>query len=275
MRQRPWTLVILAALHFLAPIGNIIFNAVISNRNIMNYFIFAMSPEYLSNNWILLIAPVIAGYAIYTCKRWSFYVYLVAITALFLVSYLGYASKSEAIGLFPLILVYLVNIVVVSYFLIPAIRNIYFDRRMRWWEVQARYKCNFKCTWSSLDGSQKVQGLIGNISENGLFLKSDELPEDNQCVIIDLPFNYGMDVQFSGAVILHDRVDAVGFGIKFNHSPETYNVVRKIVLDLEKKGMRISVMAGRTEDSFSYWLRTFLTTGKGLFPKNQKNQKKN
>lgn len=266
MRRRPWTLIILAILHFLAPLGNVVFNAIISDKNIFNYLVFAFSPEYLVRNWMIIVAPLVAGVSIYACKRWSFYVYLVSITGLFIFSYNGYLSKAESISLLPVLAVYLVNIAVVSYFLFPAVRSIYFDRRMRWWEIQPRYKCNFKCTWTEEGKQIPVEGEVGNFSANGLFLKSDEMPSDNSNVKINLPFN-NMAIQFSGEAIIHNRSDAVGFGVKFLHDKESKAWAKDLVQDLESLGMRISTLDGRPEDSFSYWLRTLLTTGKGLVPK--------
>lgn len=272
MRQRPWALVILAILHFLAPIGNIVFNAVISNQNVAGYFVHAMSPGYIMRNWVILFAPLVAGFAIYVCKKWSFYVYLVAITGLFIVSYTGYQSKAESLSLIPILLVYLVNITVVGYFLIPAVRSIYFDRRLRWWEIQPRYKCNFKCQYR-IKGSQDVfEGVVGNISENGLFLKADEHPTDGTSLQIILPFNHGVMLEFDGDAIIHGRVDAVGFGVKFTHTAASKKNAKDLIADLESKGMRISTVGGRPEDSFSYWIRTLISTGKGLVPSKEKNK---
>ncbi len=270
MRRRPWSLILLAILHFLAPIGNIIFNALIVNRNVFEYLVYALSPEYLIRNWVIVVAPIVAGYSIYACKKWSFYVYLFSITALFVFSYTGYLSKAESISLFPIIAVYVVNIIVVSYFLIPAVRNIYFDRRMRWWEIQPRYKCNFNCTWSQVGRGTPVEGEVGNISENGLFVKSNEMPSDNSEIQIHLPVTSpGAQQGFRGEAIIHNRSDAVGFGVKFVHTKESKVLAKEIVQDLEQKGMRISTLDGRPEDSFSYWLRTLLTTGKGLVPRKE------
>lgn len=270
MRKRPWALVILAVLHFIAPIGNIIFNALLMGRNVWNYLGFALSPEYLAQNWVIIIAPIIAGYAIYACKKWSFFVYLAAITALFVFSYIGYMSKSEIIGIGPVILVYLINVLVVTYFLIPAVRNIYFDPRMRWWEAQPRYSCDFKCQWSGVDVDGGISGRIGNISVNGLFLKSDNLPKDTQKIKISVPFNMGSEVTLIGDTIIHDKVDAVGFGVQFEHTKDTKSTIKSVVADLERKGMRISRLDGRPEDTFTFWVRTLVTTGRGLVPRKEK-----
>ncbi len=265
MRNRPWPLIVLAALHFLAPIGNVILNALIQQRDVINYLVFAMSPGYLTRNWVIFVAPMVAGAAIYACKRWSFYVYLIAISGLFYFSYTGYLHKQDSIGVIPLLLVFFVNIGVVTYFLLPAVRNIYFDRRMRWWEIQARYKTNFKCHWRDLSSTSMNSGIVANFSVNGLFLKSDLHPPDGERLHIEIPFNEGL-FTFVGEAIVHDRADAIGFGVQFFHKEESLSNSKSLVASLESKGLRIAQNDLRPEDSFSYWVRTLLTTGRGLIP---------
>lgn len=267
MRRRPWALVLLAFLHIIAPIGNIVFNALITNKDVFQYLVFAMSPQYLEMNWPIIVGPIAAGVAIYACKKWSFYVYIAIISYMFVFSYSGYQSKAESLSLLPVLLVYLINISVVAYFLIPAVRNVYFDRRMRWWEVQARYKCNIPAQWWNEGDSAKYSGVIGNLSENGLFLKSDETPGDQVNVVVSVD---GKDVEVKGKTIIHKSIEALGFGVQFEHSKESKKMIRSIVENLEQHGERSNPIVIRPEDSFSFWVRTLVTTGKGLLPKNDK-----
>ncbi len=266
MRRRPWILIVLAVFHILAPLGNIAFNAVISGRHIMNYFTMAMSPAYLSKNWVMIVAPIVAGLAIYACKKWSFYVYLASITALFAFSYLGFLSKGGTISLGALLLVYFINIAVVVYFLIPAVRNIYFDRRMRWWEAKPRYQCDFQAQWRFEEDNVFHPGEIGNISVNGLFLKSDIMPRDEDMVLIKVPMDTGGEAEFRGQVVFHGSAKKIGFGVQFAHDTESKNRATEITSSLDRQGRQIRNMEIRPEDSLSYWVRTLVTTGKGFIP---------
>ena len=198
MRQRPWILVVLAGLHFVAPVGNITLNALLMKRNVLDYFAYAMQLEYLQRNWFIIVGPLVAAIAIYACKKWSFFVYLVAITVLFVFSYSGYMSKAESISILPVLFVYLVNVSVVSYFLLPAVRQVYFDPRLRWWESQPRYRCDFQCSWSK--GESEASGHIGNFSINGLFLKSDKFPEDSSEITVTIKNPESGDMKFVGLV---------------------------------------------------------------------------
>jgi hypothetical protein len=267
MRRRPWSLVILAFLHLIAPVGNIALNAALAGRPLIDYFSYAFSWVYIEKNWPMILAPMIAGVAIYACKKWSFYVYLLAITALFVFSYIGFLSKEGAIGFFPLLLVYLVNIAVVVFFLIPAVRNIYFDRRMRWWEIKPRYHCDFKAEWQFEDDTVTHPGEIGNISLNGLFLKSEIYPRDEDVVTIQIPFDGREPVQLKGRVVFHRNTEKLGFGVQFEHNQQSKQEATAMVQALEDKGQRVNSLEIRPEDSLTFWLRTLLTTGKGLIPK--------
>lgn len=268
MRRRPWVLVILAFLHLLAPLGNIVLNALFVKRNVLDYLIHAFQFEYLQRNWLIFIGPFVAGIAIYACKKWSFFVYLVSITALFIFSYSGYLSKADSISLLPVILVYIVNIVVVSYFLIPAVREIYFNPRLRWWESQPRYRCDIPCGWSQ--DSRSASGTVGNFSINGLFLKSEAFPDDESEASVKMSLGNGEEVLFKGNVILHGRQDAIGFGFKFIHTKESQSHAKRIVSELDKQGLKITYRAAGNEDSFIYWLKQLLTTGSGIVPEHPK-----
>ncbi len=269
MRRRPWTLVILAFFHLVAPFGNVALNAYLTKKDIGDYFRMAMSPAYLEKNWIMFASLFVAGVSIYACKKWSFYVYLLSITVLFVFSYVGFLSKDGAIGFVPLFMVYLVNIAVVIYFLVPAVRNVYFDRRMRWWEIKPRYECNFQAQWNFEDNPVVHPGEVGNISENGMFLKSEIYPRDEDEVEISLDFDGGKHITFLGRVVFHSKAGKIGFGVEFNHTKDSKKQAQEIVSFLEEKGKRINTLDIRPEDSLTYWARTLVTTGKGLFPKSK------
>lgn len=267
MRKRPWTLIVLAVLHVFAPFGNIIFNALITGQSVEFYMRRSLSLDYLQANWVIVLAPIIAGVAIYACKKWSFYVYLLSIVALFIASYQGYLSKAGSLGLAPVIFVYLINILVVVYFLIPAVRNIYFDKRMRWWEVKPRYKCDYTAQWKFEDDEVVHAGHINNFSVNGLFLKSDIIPRDEDLIEITVPFDGGVKAHLTGRVVFHSRAKSIGFGVQFEHDKESKKITAAVSQDLERQGMRIDRLEVRPEDSFCYLVRTLVTTGKGFVPK--------
>jgi len=267
MHKRPWSLIVLAVLNILAPIFNVALNALYMDVGVGSYFTAALSIKYLSLNWPIVFLPLVCGFAIYACKKWSFFVYLVALAGLLFFSYEGYLSKSSDLGVLPLFLVYGVNILAVAFVLIPEVREIYFNPRLRWWEMSPRYLADFDCVFRSKgDEAEKQKGLVGNFSVGGLFLQAEDFPADNSQVSVEFLSN-GNKVIFNGRVILHRHQDSVGFGVEFLHSSESKTVAKKICASLEKNGCRIESRFRRPEnDTFTAWLYTLLTTGKGLIP---------
>ena len=268
MRKKPWVLIVLAGLHVVAPIGNVTLNALLMERNVLDYFAYAMQMQYLQRNWIILVAPFVAGVAIYACKKWSFFVYIVSITALFAFSYAGYMSKADSISIVPVLFVYFVNVAVVGYFLLPAVREVYFDPGLRWWESQPRYRSDFECTWQK--DEQSGFGNVGNFSINGLFLKSSDFPNDGSMIDIHLKNTSQGEAHFKGMTILHRRQGAIGFGVQFEHTNESMALAKAIVSDLDKQGVKMVYRAPNNEDSFLFWLKNLFTTSQGILPKKDK-----
>ncbi len=266
MNRRPWPIVILAFIHFCAPIGNIFLNAILAGSDLYPYFMKALSYDYLVVNGVLVVAPIVGGVAIYACKKWSLYLYFATILSVAIFSYSSYVEKMNSVSLAALLFVYFVNAVVVSYFLIPAVRSIYFDRRLRWWEVQPRYKCHFSCDWGFKSGHLNRKGQISNISEDGLFLKSKASAQDKDKIYLTLHTSAHSRLSITAHVVVHDSVEIVGFGVKFHHSGESRKRFKALIRDLEAAGMRISSKGARPEDRLTYWIRTLFKSGQGLVP---------
>ena len=125
MKQRPWIIVVLALVHVFAPIGNHIMNGYLANITYAEYFSLTLNKTYLLNNWIHFIFPIMAGYFIYQCKKWSLLSYLLCMIILFLNSYMNYVTRSGTMSLTSLVIIYIFNILVVVYFLVPSVRTIY------------------------------------------------------------------------------------------------------------------------------------------------------
>jgi len=263
MSKRPWPIVIIAVFHLLAPFINIFLNAFFSGRSLSNHLNYALSVKYLTLNWPIIVIPVLCGFAIYACKRWSFFLYFLLTASLCAFSYIGYASQSRSMGLIPLLSVYAVNIIVVTYFLIPAVRNIYFDPRLRWWEQYPRFRAKFTCTFGP-HGTEH-QGDINNFSLGGLFVLSDDTPKDFDSLYVNFDHEDSL-YQFQGRAIQHAHQKKVGFGFEFNHSPQTFREAKALCNMLNKQGQKISRNKQNSRGGLLQWVKKLLFTGKGLFP---------
>lgn len=270
MRHRPWPLIILAILHILSPLVNVLMSGWFQGISMAEAFKRALDPTILSHNALIMILPVIAGFAIYACKKWSFYLYLLCMAGMFFAIHKDLVGLVGPMFMLDILIIYMVNIFIVVYFLIPQVRKIYFDKKMRWWENKPRYSFQQPCHFKKInsDKTNAYQGDILDISEGGLFLKSDVLKPGSENIEITFRF-MDYDYHFVGRTIFHDRTDIIGFGVEFEHTPTSKNDAKKIVNHLKEQGAETRSKP-RYEDTFQYWLKNLLKTGNGLVPKTTK-----
>ena len=265
MAKRPWIIVVLAALHGLAPIGNLIFNALWAGVSPSFYIRIAVQPENLARLWPSIVLPFIAGVAIYQCKKESFFVFLTCMLGLFIYSVHGYFERGGALILIQLILAFGLNIGLVTYFLIPAVREIYMNKKLRWWESEDRFSWDQSCHFN--ENATQVTGAIANISKSGLFVSSSIIPADNSKVTLRFDF-CGREVQIQGVVVHHGPKQ--GFGLRFTENNKDRALISQIVNSLQKEGRLVRARTTSAEGSFSQWLKELARSGKGLLPRTKR-----
>lgn len=268
MKRKPWALIVLALLHILSPIGNIIVNAHLAHVSIAVYIKALFSPEEIFRTCIFLFIPVIGGVLIYLCKKWSYYLYLFLMTIPFIYSYLSWqAQPNQNLGVY-LIAFYLINLVVVGYFVLPQVRLVYFDPRLRWWETKPRYKAEFETSVTWIEKTAK--GEIKNISEGGIFVQT-ELPI-NVNGRVHLNFNYNNTTHnFVGEVVyVNKSLTPTGYGISLITNDKDSLSLKKLIRDLSEQGTLITSRVPTEEDSFAYWLKRVFSLKKGLLPETPK-----
>ncbi len=264
MRRKPWPIIMLAILHIFAPIGNLFFNA----------FRIGVSPTYLWNYWIYVLPkyhllinvffPAIAGLLIYICRKWSYWTYIFTICIIFSVSMGDLFFMHDHVSYFSVALrcvTFAANILIVSYVVVPSIRNIYLDPRLRWWEAAPRYM--FVTDVSFNDSA----GMSINISQGGLFLTSRKKLEESDMLQLSWSI-YGYTYNAVGKVVYKSpRSASEGYGVQFQHTPESKKDLKKLIKILHAEKQLDGNRLPRPDDSFLTWASRLLKTGKGLFPK--------
>lgn len=264
MKRRPWPIILLALFHFLAPIGNFFFNAHYVPVDAWTYFMAHFEPVNLGSSLIFFLVPPLAGVAIYVCKKWSFWVYVALMAFILVFSLYNWKSRPEIESIVPLVTLFVVNIALVAYFLIPAVRRIYFDPRLRWWETKPRYKVDYQA--QVLFDGKTTTGEISNLSEGGVFVKLKNGPADNEKVSVQFD-DSGKTYKIEGLAIHHENLKSMGTGIRFSHSGESLKELYQLTKRLEAEGKRIHTRAPGPEDSLSSWIKKVFKTGEGLVPK--------
>lgn len=261
MRVRPWPLVILAILHFLSPLFSIWASARISGLPLGNYLGRIFIAETKFQLALFFLAPVGAAVSIWMMKKWSYTVFLVCTVAMAIVNFGSWRQYPSLVTLPLLLAIYAVNIIVVSYFLLPAVRAVYFNRRLRWWETAPRYELKIKGTLNG--GFWESPCDLQNISRGGVFLDSPHPLNHGERITLTFR-TFDREFRFEGRVA-HQRVGA-GCGIEFLHSHESRVAARSLTQSLRKRGTPVVGRAPQAEDGFRHWALQLLRTGRGLLP---------
>lgn len=213
MNYKPVPLLILAFLHFIEPITKLVFYGLFYNVSPIKIAEAEINSGGLLQSFQFFFLFPIAGFAIYQVKRWSFNVFLI-IEAWVIFANLNYYKGLYKMGHYGMLAFWIafavINIGVVAYILLPAVRIAYLDPRVRWWEAKPRYQVKFPCR---INGEH--EGQVNNISESGLFILENEKLELGSPVKISFSQN---DMNFElDSMVIHkfELGGQSGFGVKF------------------------------------------------------------
>jgi hypothetical protein len=270
MRTRPWPLVILAALHLIAPFGNILFSAYLQRISLSVYLtgLFHYSSWYELAGFFFLWP--LAGFAIYQIREWSYPVFLSVYLLCFYNNYQTWREFPQLLNITGMITIHVVNMAVVGYFLIPAVRMTYFDKKFRWWEAKPRYKIDLD---SEIVMDGKIdRGHIVNISEGGAFVETRALLERGIPGTISFQvLSREFKVSFR---VVHKNVSGMkGYGLEFLHDKATQTRMRWLAQGFKLLGVNTRDGVIKKRKSFAIWAVRFMMTGKGSVPKAHNHRK--
>ena len=262
MKRKPWAIVILAFFHILAPIGNLVMNAKRAHHTISYHWLYWIHfmPKALFLSSVVL--PIIAGVMIYICKRWSYWVYLGCLALIFVANIYSFYTMANLFNFLLLMGILAVDVLAVAYFVVPAVRQVYFDPRLRWWEAAPRYIFSNPVTLNDNEG-----GSIKNISEGGLFVLSALESKEGDLIKLKWAFE-GVSFEVNGKIVFKSaRSNFEGFGVQFEHTSLTSKQLKLLCAKLRQRGQIVPDRLPQPEDSFVHWLMRLVTSGQGLFPK--------
>lgn len=265
MKRKPWSLVILALLHILAPLGNFLFNALRAKRSFAEQWFYwtHIIPPYLL--FVYVVVPVLAGVLIFICRRWSYWAYLGLIALVLASNIYSFWTSMNMTSFIVLISILVIDILVVAYFVVPSVQQVYFDPRLRWWEAAPRYHFDQEGT---VDGRPVI---LKNIGAGGLFLSSSEDLLENSLVKIFWKRN-DKEVSASGRIVYKNLQGTnPGYGIRFENLPPTsQQQISAQITVLHEQGKIVAERLPGPEDGFGIWFKKLITTGEGLFPKTRR-----
>ncbi|MGZ3803952.1 MAG: PilZ domain-containing protein [Pseudobdellovibrionaceae bacterium] len=260
MKRKPWPIVLLALLHVFAPLGNLLMNSYRSGRNLemtWNFWYYTL-PRPLFFTYVLL--PPLGGIFIYICHRWSYWCYVACLGFIFIGNIYGFWTSMNWINFATLFVILLLDALAVAYFVVPAVRRLYFDPRMRWWETAPRYNFDIQGT---MDGHKS---FIKNISVGGALIETEKLYSEGQGV--EVKWSYG-ELSFSvpGKIVYQRKMNSLfGCGVRFDQTSSVEKAMNQLIARLHKEGKKMRNRPG-PEDSFLAWLKKLILEREGLFPK--------
>lgn len=253
MKQRPWPIIILAAFHVVAPVGNILFNAMLTKIPLGIYMKALLLSENRLTLAIFTLVPILGAVFIFMCRKWSYIAYVTLMIIPVSYSIIEYAKNSTfAMGV-GLAVFFVINFLVVGYFLKPAVRRLYFDPRMRWWETKPRYKADFQCQ-VELKGQQHWVE-IKNISEGGAFLETSSEFQEGDLLKIYFKDSAGV-LALNGEVVYRRHAQPVGYGFKFEKVSSREPRLKELIRKLSTEGALINSRLPGPEDTFVGWLKS-------------------
>ncbi len=267
MIRKPWPIILISFVFFLIPFFNILINFLIF-RTDYTFYDYIYSLLVVPTNYLALfdmvVPSLIAGFAVYSVKKWSYPVFLVCMAWL---TYQMLSTFSPHIRfsllLLTIILPMIINILYVSYILLPNVRAAYFDPRLRWWETKPRYI--FSTEMSIEENGKLTAAQITNISEGGIFAIVSVPVEPN--TVVNLKFVILENPIELKAKIVYRKPDGASHGLQFFEMNRNQKLLmKKTIAKLAKENYEaVRPVPVWTED-FINWFSTLVKTGKGFVP---------
>lgn len=273
MFRKPWPIIFITLVFCLFPILNI-YNCYYSSKNdqqFIEYILYLLSSSENFIKLLIMVVPsLIAAFAVYSIRKWSYAVFLVCIawiTIQILHDFSATMSRSEMMYMIAIPL--MINLVCVSYLLLPEVRVAYFDKRLHWWETRPRYLMSTEVL--AIIDKKEVKGKTTNISEGGMFIILPQAVDAG--TTLELKFVL-LGTEFKvNAKVVYASADGVSHGVQFidlmafqeRELAETMKILARAKYKLSHQPLEWS------EDLFK-WLKTLFATGEGVVPTIYKKQ---
>jgi hypothetical protein len=236
MKNKPLIFTLISILCLIEPIIKILYFKAITHFDfmiIMTNLITRDSARDVFDFW--LVYPL-AGLLLFKLRRWTYFAFMSLLVYIIynILTYEKYTwpYNSDSPFMYHYMIVIMASMVFMT-FLLPAVREPFFDQRVRWWEPQTRYLVGINC--SLKNDSLIFPSEIINISLTGAFLKDSSYFKVGDK--LDLEFNFlGNDITLPVMVIhKHSILGRHGYGVKFNFTSFKQNVKVAKIINLIKQ----------------------------------------
>ncbi len=266
MTHRPWPIVVIALFHIIAPAINFIMSARLLGMTLGAYF--DHQSHYGPMTLFIWAIPFFAGISLLTFRMWSYYLFLGFMVLATVFTFYQRILYPHRIDIFLFLFMELVNFVVILYFLSPAVKRIYINKRIRWWQHSPRFLIEYPADVHIKFAQENLPPLmikskILNISSTGAYIESTEKLDSNDNVTLRFQA-YGKQYEIKSQIV---HAQKNGYGLLFSNSVTTQFEMKKLIKELKKNKIPLRGSEMTTLESFRFWFHDLLRTGQGIFPK--------
>ncbi len=236
MKHKPLIFKILSVFFIVEPLIKILYFKALTHFDFSQIFSNLMARHSAREVFDFWLVFPLAGLMLIKVRKWSYFGFLALLGYLFfsIMTYERFTWPYNSSS--PLLYHYLVvffSIAIFTYFLVPQVREPFFNRRVRWWETKPRYKTLIP---GKVSGSKLTfETEILDISVTGAFLKDSDLLVLGERYNLECEY-MGMNLQIPFEVISkHLIAKQVGYGIHFRPSSIFQKIrLHKLVQRLRK-----------------------------------------
>ncbi len=254
MQRRPWPLVFLAIFQLLGPIGSLFLSAFVNKVGIieMTAAIWNYSrPVDLLEFYAL---PIAQGVLIFMAKRWGYYIVLALAALSIYLNVQEWRVASDVISVPILIGVITTNVALIAYLLLPNVRAIFMNSRLRWWETPPRYLVSIKSQVSKNDGHAKPATIVDlSVGGAGIETESEHFQTGDTVLL-----TYERDGRtiLMRATAVYQRYDGTGYryGLEWQRgAEEDERRTMRLLDELEQEQTQIARPLPRWRDDLAAW----------------------
>lgn len=222
MHRRPWPIVILALIQFLTPLASIWVSAIANRISFVTMskeiWIFSSDVEKLK----FFALPIALGFLIYFTKKLGFYFVLLASAYTIYGNIQEWVMSGKTTSIWMIVGVNAVVMMLVAYLLLPNVRAVFFNPRMRWWETAPRFILEIACTYVRT-GSEEKSAKLTDLAVGGAGIEVSTTGILNE-ELVTLKFKFN-DEEFvlPSKVVYHRNISDSKARLGLQWTPELTN----------------------------------------------------
>ena len=239
MKNKPLIFTIITILCLIEPLIKILYFKAITHFDFMTIMTNLVARNSFKDVFDFWLVYPLAGLFLIKIRKWTYFAFMgiliYIVYSIFTYEKYTWPYNSDSPFMYHYVIVAIASIVFLM-FLLPTIREPFFDRKLRWWEPQTRYQVGINC--SLKNDSLVFSSEILNISLTGALLKESTYFKVGDK--LDLEFSFlGEDISLPVMVVHKLSANGLqGYGVKFNFKSFKQSVVISKIINVIKQSSK-------------------------------------